>query len=454
MQFITPCKNNNTIPLIKSHVNTFAVTVTKEDIDYCSMGILDYIPLDINSAVLAGTFPLEIYYSKLHNKPLTNANFKIIQIYLFGSAEKILENINKIFTNLEKAYGNSTDKSNINVIARSASFHSDLYFIDFEFVSLLKIVRVYWAKYKNVEQLIDSFGSANEMCYWTNETGFVSSQFCKIACLLNQIVENPRHNQMVPADTLLELKTIGFNLSQYVKTNWLCNDWPIKPKPASYSTKYERKYGNFKWHNQETISDFNLDRINNSIELEPNEKPNFTQFDDLTFRSESYFVESFRLKFIKPNGYSNIVLCGKIKKITKEKANIIFFISDNTIAKKLIQVLTYASKEVYPDKPVNQSCLINTGFLTPEEKSLFNVDNQSKKIPDYSKESKVGIVCGSHLTQFEDDYRVHYTNLNKCTKKGVHQMPLDTELTIWLDVRTEITNNGKVVSCVISSIVI
>jgi len=129
---------------------------------------------------------------------------------VFGTEQTILDKVYQIAKCLEtiENLGSLTfiEKTNTKLIR-------------FKFENSKKIINVICCDCANVNELMNSFETANEMMYWTPEIGLVISPFAKMSFEMNQVMSNFKFKGDISNQNLYNLKTVGFELTDYIKNN-------------------------------------------------------------------------------------------------------------------------------------------------------------------------------------------------------------------------------------------
>jgi len=369
-------KEGDLIYVTKKHFNFKLHTNTEK--------IIKTIPLESNSAVWAGLFLLESYTNKT-NKLKSSTDFIgkpfDIDIYLFSTKESILStatNIIDCLLTLVKYFGNLKLKIKKNI-------HSDkIDCIRLKFKKYLREINLWFSSVNTIGKLLDNFETSNEQIYWAHDTGLVSSPFAKIAFDTNQILPNPKNSNEISNQKIFEMELIGFNSIDYIKSvGFLSNNIPEIVVQETYS----------KWKTitsqEKLLKKISPEKLNNYIGLSnlfPVKK--YTNFDNIKI---NYFYYSFQNIYINYDeqlgtNYSTIILNGHFEFLNKSLIECLFIIDDNDMAhqiKKIYKSLLNKNSEL-------ETNIIDTNFLSPEEKEFFKVSKNKFK---YAGINKLGILC-------------------------------------------------------------
>ncbi len=420
------------------------ITITNDEIEYYTCGLIKLIPYDSNFVVLAGLFLLEIYYKKFYNIPHTNHRFKDIQVYLFGSKEQIQKNFNQIVKNIESVYGPIKNKGENFVEYRVKVSDYYNYYKEYYFANYKKTLQIYFVDCKSVTDLINIMESANEMCYWTNNSGFKLSIYTHLACVNNQVMVNPQTNKIIYSETLYWLKTIGFNLDQYLKSHMFINDYPI--------AEYEARARRWPKLNGPNNTEIDFEYISRDL-IDPfSYEKNFVSFNNLNLHFKKFYDNEHFI--CNNNNYRYIIVQGQIKEIkysiTGNANNLIFLISDNDVANKFIEILNFCAKKLSNESKI-KSYLVNTNFLKNNESKIYN---QHYIYPNkYFDDNKLGIVC--EFNNLECNNYLYYKGVVWCTDStGVSvsetSLPLNQDVLAWIKIK--IFDNSKIIMFILDFI--
>lgn len=177
------------------------------DLDYFTCGLLKYIPLDYNSMIFSGGLLFDAYYARVHETKSTYdlQELKDIDLFLFGSEEIKISNVQKIVGNLQLAYG--AHKVFIGVSRAVCTIC---------IVGLPRIVQIICTNYEKPEQVIDNFDMAHVAMYYSDK-GFHATPFAKLSVQIKQVLQNPKCSKRAKPSRLIKYKSRGMDISEYIK---------------------------------------------------------------------------------------------------------------------------------------------------------------------------------------------------------------------------------------------
>jgi hypothetical protein len=148
-------------------VNNMSFINPELDLDYFTCGLLNYIPLDINSIIFSGGLLFDAYYCMIHQTSSTyNLNeLKDIDLFLIGTEDKKIENTLLIIDRLKTVFGNSNVAVGMN---RSV--------ISIFISGFSRIIQLVCTNYSTAQEVIDNFDLAHVAMYYSNQ-GFYTVSY-------------------------------------------------------------------------------------------------------------------------------------------------------------------------------------------------------------------------------------------------------------------------------------
>ena len=377
------------------------VTVTEEDLNYYTHGIFSHIKLDSSYAILSDFLLLKIYYNKLYQiKTFDNNEHQDIIIWFHGSEETNLNNINKLIKNLEKAYGSFTS-DNQQVILKTKRNSMNSYYIELIWKDIPRSIYIKSSNFKNPQENMMYCETANNMVYWAHDSGLVVSPYAKIAIESNQIIPGPKYKKPIKYDVLMALLSIGFSFSSYAQTHLLVYD----KIPFNYSYVKNRDFSK-EAHSTTLLNDSTI--TNKDINWS-----DVSSFGDNPYYIGSNINDTTKLGYSKMVGlateigivnsgslgtsYKIIMFEAVIKQFITYGSScyVVVTIPDNEMGNQLVKIVNFLiNYEKGTTKITNSkvnSCILNSNFLSPEEKIMCNVfePKPNLNLLDYSSENNL-----------------------------------------------------------------
>ncbi len=376
--------------------DTLKDTLNELPFDPITLKVLAGIKLDSKSAVFSGLNLLETYYRKLHKNKQQPKKSMIINLYLFGTVQTMLESFNKLLDDLTKSkkFGSSI------VYDMVADEYTQVPYNHIEiFLQGLKaIVKISFVDCRTALEVLNLFESGNEMMYWAHDTGLVVTPFAKIGMETNQVVPNFKDLLEISNQTLIELKKIGFDISNYVKSAGF-----VKNNELDHGIVYEKLFLNLN-------DEFSVEKYLVSIAKYKN--CTFTQLNEppsklnLTHRQRIYLPHPEN----KSHEHNCLILTGQIKQLVKveDDVYIIFGISDEQIATNILDMIRFCCNNSCTNN-IDVTCIINSNYLKPEDKCLSRhwkyLPNELYKL--YEKDNSLCIIC-----EFDSTIEITNTKTN------------------------------------------
>jgi len=227
------------------------------------------------------------------------------------------------------------------------------------------------------------------MIYWAHNTGLIVDNFASFAYELNQVMENYKTKQEISGQTLFELKLIGFNSEN------LLNVFKLRTEIPYYHIKYFETYSMFA--SKIDILDMDSVRFSFDSKIEDLQKHKNLQ-NKLKFLRNGQ-CRWLYLKHINLVPYVELIgVCGKVHFYGPNNFSIEFFIDSNYIASKIKQMLIFCVNEIRNKVTNYKTCLVDTNYLTSEEKEFFMVKNTTiANESDYTKFNKLCLLINVSL---------------------------------------------------------
>ncbi len=357
--------------------------------------ILKAIKLDSRSAVFAGLFLLELYYNKIHNLSFENDTKNMsngknlyeyhkpnpLTIFVFGLEQNIIEFVDKITAQLKKIniFGQMKmyiEKKSINWIEKK--------FICFKWPNYSRTIKIWCVNCKNSSELMEYLDSGNEMMYWAHNTGLVISPFAKIGIETNQVVPNVKNLNQIPNQKLFELKLIGFEIGNYIKSLGFVRG--VEPKFNLIDKEKE----------EILIGEINMTNIEAFlVDCKNTDQNNWTELDDHNQKLEllHWIGEKYLIHPKNKWNNSSIIFNGIFKQvlISKRDIYIVMTIPDIEVANKIKNIVKFCFDNCSKNNfKTNYSCLIDSKYLKSGQKYL---SLQSYKFTNEKNKCKDGDFC-------------------------------------------------------------
>lgn len=390
--------------------------------------ILNVLPLHLDSVVLSGLYLVEQYYAKVKRFSYVNTKDKI-EIFVFGSEQTILEKVNQIVNSLHtiKKFG-------------SLSFieNSEKKIIRLKFAKLTNFIMVNCYDCANANELLNRFETANEMMYWTPATGLVINPFAKMSFEINQVMRNFKFKGDIPNQKLFNLKTIGFELTEYIKdtlfvpndnlsvSQWVNNGWYVEFTQEIFTKRI----------NETNIKKFIIYQENPQVDY-----TNYLgKFDISSLKMSRTVNKLIPYSKNKSVNHNMILLRGWVSQVIKMPGCVYlsFFVSDNEIAYKLVQVFNFYKRSLESHEtyvPVIDTSFFTENKLEPLYKLSRNTLDISKNLLDYSKEKNLGLLC--KLFNTTDIYDTRARIFGKSGRVDCHDIPSNTPMYMWVSFFSE-----------------
>lgn len=374
--------------------------------DEQTLEILKTVKTNSNSVVFSGLFLLELYYNKTNNLKLNLQPIKRnpIDLFVFGTPKTI---INSVYTIIEQIQNvKQTGPMRIYEYKNDSvqTIYSPHKFIQIQLTGFVRPVNIYCVSCKNSTGLMDMFESSNEMMFWAHDTGLVISLWAKMGMETNQVVPSYKNNISISSQKLFELKSIGFDISNYVKSTGFT-------KPLFPVLKHSRTDGDI-------FFDDNLDEVKiKSYMIELNNKTSqWTDLDngDIKLSLSKNIIDNYLIHpQNKTMDHCGLILYGKFNqvfsvdvKIGNGKINkqvyIVLTIEDDEIASKLKNITKFYVDTIRQTHQGNiETYIVNTNYLNSNEKYLsYQPNGITEKLNNYMDSPNMVIVCKLHPSTY------------------------------------------------------
>ncbi len=177
------------------------------DLDEITWGLINILPLDINSMILTGGILFDAIWYKNFNSntaKYNNNQFKDIDLFLFGSEEKKKYNIIKVIDNIINKYG----------IDNVWAGYLDT-IINITIVGIPRCVQIICTNKNTADEIINDFDLAHVMMYLSN-AGLYVSPFALVSMELKHILPNPRSRAIAKFSRLKKYHERGLSMSKYI----------------------------------------------------------------------------------------------------------------------------------------------------------------------------------------------------------------------------------------------
>ncbi len=215
---------------------TFSTDIFNE----ITWGIISLIPLDINSMIFSGGLVFDAYWKQNFNQSMQwdNTQVRDIDLFLFGSAEKKVENILTVINILNTRFGYDRVCVGLNGAV-----------ITILIVGIPRIVQITCTDKWTANEVIYDFDLAHVMLYISNE-GLYVSPFALVSMEMREILPNPKSKKTAKMSRLAKYQEKGLGIGRYI------NEYPFifeDEYKADLSEVLTHKYK--QTNNLETIGD-------------------------------------------------------------------------------------------------------------------------------------------------------------------------------------------------------
>jgi len=328
-------------------------------------------------------------------------------LFLIGPEEKKISNTMGTIEKLKSAFGTE------NVAICNWKSVISIYI-----AGVPRIVQLICTNYSKPNEVIDNFDLAHVTMYWDGKEFYVSP-FAYWACKEKKVLPNPKCNNRAKLVRLIKYKLRGLDITDYVRefpfTKHNLHEISDKDREKQiYSetnnlTKKSRIKIGVSWNNAQRLcvgkigkapvanDDYTwMQTVNWSGNFKYlQQKEQFLQEDNLKieiYLNDVEYYTGFVCKYstdLSNNQklYKDILVSGKITKLIKEfggVSNGFYYVILNIEDEITIELVKNAVKLAVNDLSIGsefldfyETCILDSQFLTPEEKLLFNV----KKFP-------------------------------------------------------------------------